>query len=151
MQLLSRLTAAVLLLTPLAGADEAARELEKLQGVWAIASWEECGKEQSDEQTKKLTIVIKDESIAFKYEGQAKSLVMKLKLDPSAKPKAVDPVSTLREGQLAAMGIYERDGDELKLIWSRNGMARPEEFSTKRGDDRIFVKLRLIEAKPKDK
>jgi uncharacterized protein (TIGR03067 family) len=133
---------------PHARADDAADELQKLQGVWSVASAQENGKEQADERSKKLSIVIKDDVFSFKFEGQPKTLDMKLKLDPSAKPKAVDLASTVREGQVA-YGIYEVNKDELKVCWSRNGKARPDDFSTKEGDDRIFLTLKQAKAQNK--
>jgi uncharacterized protein (TIGR03067 family) len=129
-------------------ADGTSKELQRLQGIWAIESWQEGGKEQqADDQSKKVTFVVKDDTLTFKHEGQPKALVMRLKLDPSANPKAVDLISTLGDRPQVAKGIYERKGDELKLIWARNGQARPAEFETKRGDDRIFVTLRLVRTK----
>ncbi len=135
-------------LVPSVRANDEADELEKLQGVWSVASAQENGKEQADEKSKKLSIVIKDDVFSFKFEGQPKTLDMKLKLDPSVKPKAVDLASTVREGQVA-YGIYEMDKDELKVCWSRNGKARPAEFSTEEGDDRIFLTLKRAKAQDK--
>jgi uncharacterized protein (TIGR03067 family) len=126
-----------------AWADDAAKELEKLQGTWTVASAQEGGTEQADEKSKKLSILIKEDLFSFKFEGQPKTLDMKLKLDPSAKPKAVDLASTIRNGQVAH-GIYELDGDQLKLCWSRRGKTRPDGFSTKPGDDRIFLTLKRV-------
>jgi uncharacterized protein (TIGR03067 family) len=131
-----------------ARSDDSAKDLEKLHGTWSVASAQENGKEQAEERTKKLSIVIKGDVFSFKFEGQPKTLDMKLKLDPSAKPKAVDLASTIREGQVA-LGIYELDGVQLKVCWSRNGKARPDAFSTKPGDDRIFFTLKRVKTPDK--
>jgi uncharacterized protein (TIGR03067 family) len=128
--------------------DETAKELEKLQGTWSVVLAQEGGKEQADEMSKKVSIVIKGDIFSFKVEGAPKSLDMKLKLDTTTKPKGVDLTSTIREGQVG-LGIYELSGDELKICWSRNVKARPDGFSTKPGDDRIFLTLKRI--KPRDK
>jgi uncharacterized protein (TIGR03067 family) len=129
-------------------ADDTARELERLQGVWAIVSWQEGGKEkQAENDSKNVTFVIKKDSLTFKHAAQPKALVMKLKLDPSTDPKAIDLITTIDGSPQTGKGIYNRKGDELKLIWARNGKARPAEFETKRGDDRIFVTLKLVKAK----
>jgi uncharacterized protein (TIGR03067 family) len=129
-------------------ADDAAKELEKLQGTWTVASVQDGGEERADEKSKKVSIVIKGDVFSFKMEGQPKTLDMKLKLDPSAKPKAVDLASTIREGQVAH-GIYALDGDELKICWSRNAKARPDGFKTKPGDDRMFFTLKRVKAQDK--
>jgi uncharacterized protein (TIGR03067 family) len=127
-----------LVAAPPARADEAAEDLKRLQGEWSIASAQEGGKEQADEQSKKVSIVIHDDVFSFKAEGQPKTLDMKMKLDPKASPKAIDLTSTITEGA-TSFGIYEMNGDELKVIWSRNAKPRPDAFSTKAGDDRIFL------------
>jgi uncharacterized protein (TIGR03067 family) len=142
------LTFFYLSLTTSIRADEASKELETLQGIWSVASAQEGGKEQADEQSKKLSIVIKGDMFSFKFEGQPKTLDMKLTLDPSAKPKAVDLASTMGKSQVAK-GIYELSGDELKVCWVRNAKARPGEFSTQAGDDRIFLTLKRVKAKDK--
>ena len=105
-----------------ARADDGPKELARLQGTWSVASVQEGGKEQADEKSKNLSIVIKDDLFIFKYEGQPKTLDMKLKLDPTTKPKSANLASTMREGQVA-YGIYELDGDELKVCWTKSGKA----------------------------
>ena len=142
------LPALLLALALPAHADDAAKDLDRLQGAWSVASAQEGGREQADEMSKKLTIVIKGDVFSFAFEGQPKTLDMKLKLDPSAKPRAVDFASTAREGQVS-YGIYELTGDELKVCWSRNGKARPDGFATKPGDDRLFLSLKRVMAKDK--
>jgi uncharacterized protein (TIGR03067 family) len=123
--------------------DSSAQELEKAQGTWTIASAQEGGKEQSDEKFKKMTIIIKKDIFSFKFEGQPKTLDMKLKLDPASEPKALDLASTIQEGQVS-FGIYELTGDELKVCWSRSRKPRPDAFRTKPGDDRIFLTLKRV-------
>jgi uncharacterized protein (TIGR03067 family) len=139
---------AALLYSASARAQDAAEQLEKMEGAWSVASAQEEGKEQTDEKSKKLSIVIKGDTLSFVFKGQPKTLDMKLKLDPSAKPATVDLISTIREGQVA-QGIYELQGEGLKICWARNGKARPEGFSTKPGDDRIFLTLKRVNEKDK--
>jgi len=135
-------------LTITAAAEDAAKDLDSLQGTWSVTSTQEGGKEQADQQSKKLSIVIKKDVFSFKFEGQPKTLDMKLKLDPSTKPKAVEFISMIREGQVSH-GIYQLDGDDLKTCWARYGKARPEGFTTKAGDGRIFLTLKRVQAPDK--
>ncbi len=139
---------ALALTLPVRADDLGVKELEKLQGTWSVASAEENGKEQADEKSRKLTIMIKSDIFSFKFEGQPKTLDMKLKLDPSSEPKAVDLASTIRGGQVS-YGIYELEGEELKVCWSRSGKSRPDTFSTKSGDDRMFLTLKRVKQQDK--
>jgi uncharacterized protein (TIGR03067 family) len=141
-------TIAVLFFPVSARAEDEAEQLEKMEGAWSVASAQEGGKEQTDEKSKKLSIVIKGDTFSFVFKGQPKTLDMKLKLDPSAKPAMVDLISTVREGQVA-LGIYELQGEGLRICWARNGKARPDGFSTKPGDDRIFLTLKRVNEKDK--
>jgi len=131
-----------------AHADESAKELVKLQGAWSVATLQEGGKDQVDDNTKKLSIVIKEDIFSFKFAGQPKTLDMKLNLDPSSKPKGADLASTNRQGQVA-LGIYELREDELKICWSRNGKERPNDFKTNASDDRILMILKRLKTKEK--
>ena len=142
------LAALALVLALPAWADEKAKELEKLAGTYSVASAQEGGKEQADDKSKKLNIIVKGDVFSFKFDGQPKTLDMKLKLDPTAKIKTVDLASTTREGQVA-QGIYELDGDVLKVCWSRSGKDRPTDFSTKLNDDRIFMTLKRVKVQDK--
>jgi uncharacterized protein (TIGR03067 family) len=142
------LTIALVLPASLIAADDAAKELEKLEGTWSIVSAQEAGKEQTDEKSKKLSIVIEKDSFIWKYEGQPKTVQVTLKLDPTTKPKSVDLVSTLGKKR-AAFGIYELNDDVLKICWARNGKARPDEFTTEAGDDRIFLTLQRVKLQDK--
>ncbi len=144
MHLIHRLTwvvAVLLLPTTLLAEDEVATDLAKLQGTWLLVSAEESGQDQTDDMTKKLSIVVKDNVFSFIYEGVPTTINMKVKLDPAQKPKTVDLHSTTRKVG-PAPGIYMVDGETLKLCWGRIGAARPTEFATKAGDKHIFLTLR---------
>jgi uncharacterized protein (TIGR03067 family) len=135
--------ASLLLLFPstLVSDDQAAKDLEKLQGTWLLASAEEGGQDQTDDTAKKLSIIVKGDILSFKHEGQPKTLDMKITLDPSKNPKTIDLLSTARKVE-AAPGIYSVEGDNFKLCWGKIGMERPTDFSTKPGDQRILLRLK---------
>lgn len=134
-----------------ARADEAADDLKMLQGTWEVVSAQEAGMEQTGVDVPKLIIIIKEDTFSFKVEGQEKTLDTKLKLDPSASPKAVDLFSTLRQAR-SVMGIYVTNGNDLKICWARRPKPRPDTFETKPGDERIFLTLKRVrsEGQPSD-
>jgi uncharacterized protein (TIGR03067 family) len=115
------------------GADEPKDETGKLQGTWAVVSAD--GIDAPEEAIKRLKVIIRRETIqimvpekdnenAFREKEKAT-----FKLDPSKKPKAIDMTKDPK-GPIVR-GIYELDGDTLKLVW-RNDGPRPTEILTKR-------------------
>jgi uncharacterized protein (TIGR03067 family) len=61
------------------------------------------------------------------------------KIDPSKKPKHSD--ATFTEGELTAktLGIYEVDGDNMKICYGLPGKDRPTEFSSKPGSGQVLI------------
>jgi uncharacterized protein (TIGR03067 family) len=61
------------------------------------------------------------------------------KLDPSAKPKALDITGTEGPNKgKTILAIYERDGDTLRVCYDLGGKNRPTEFKTTAGS-RLFL------------
>jgi uncharacterized protein (TIGR03067 family) len=119
-----------LLLVSLAAADPAKDDLDKLQGSWKIVSLEKDGKKQPEDALKSLKVIIKDDKFILK-EGD-KDAESSIKLDPSAKPKAID--LTVKEGDAAKTikGIYQLADDDLKICAAGDPNAdRPKDFATK--------------------
>jgi uncharacterized protein (TIGR03067 family) len=105
---------------------------EKLQGTWHAVSGEAEGKDVSEEFVKKLSIVFTGDKITVSglVRGEKDTGVEgTFKLDPAAKPKTIDINLTNKED---ALGIYELDGDTLKLcVVEAANNERPTEFAGK--------------------
>ena len=119
--------------------DEAVKkDLEALAGTWVPVSVEIDGRK--DEELK---------GVAVTYEASGKISVRRgdkvigegtFKIDPGRKPKAIDYKQT-SEGEdkgKTALGIYEVEGDRLKLCTVPEGKKRPAEFSSKPGSGHYF-------------
>jgi uncharacterized protein (TIGR03067 family) len=89
---------------------------EAIQGTWTVVSREFVGKKTPDADLKALKVTIDENSLTLD-DGQKKE-IHAYKLDPSRKPKAIDLTKTGIEGKETTRGIYELDGDTLKLCWS---------------------------------
>jgi RNA polymerase sigma factor (sigma-70 family) len=127
---------------------------ELLQGTWHIVEVEVGGKHQAKERSKDQILVFTGDKLAIKYDDGS-SQEMMLQIDPKQKPRAIDlaPISEPDKGY-TFKGIYELDGDRLKLYYSRNvapGAARPARFNPEFEDRgmRSFVLKRAPAAKEK--
>src|SRR5262249_26183745 len=61
------------------------------------------------------------------------------KIDPSKSPKTIDVTMTEGPSKGAIMlGIYEIDGDTLKVCFDREGKKRPTEFKSPPGSQNFF-------------
>jgi uncharacterized protein (TIGR03067 family) len=136
-------------------------ELGKMQGVWTAVSIERGGKALPKEDVKKLVLrlTVEGTSFALKTPDAEHFPHGTFRIDPSKKPKAIDFTVDrpfLLAGKTStALGIYELDGDNLKLLQGRPGQQRPTEFkTTPESDLEIIVFKRatpMAEGKNSDK
>ena len=95
---------------------------EKIQGTWALASGERGGKALPDEVTKHVKLVFAGNKITTK--NKERQTEATFKLDPKKVPKEID----LDMDGSIGKGIYQLDGDTLKIAHGEVGDARPKEF-----------------------
>jgi RNA polymerase sigma factor (sigma-70 family) len=120
---------------PTAGADLTPQsmriqmELRKMRGTWSRTETENViqNGQPLPPREKKVTYVIAEDKLIRLGDDGLIDETLTLKLDPTASPKAVDLVS-LRYGTL--WGIYQLDGDSLKIRFSADEGQRPTEFSS---------------------
>lgn len=125
-----------------APSDAAKIDLEKMQGKWAVVTLENDGKALAAEAAKAYTFTVKGDRYTLKggddnYQGV-------LKLDPSKKPKALDASFVDADGKDKgkAQGIYDLDGDKLRIAWREKGDGRPTDFASKPGSGDRFIVLK---------
>jgi uncharacterized protein (TIGR03067 family) len=119
-----------------ARADEKAdveKELKKFQGAWTFESSEAGGKELPAGELKGLTLTFEGDKHTVK-KGNDVIQVGTQKLDPTKAPKAIDVTLTEGGNKGAVMlGIYEIDGDTLKVCFDAEGKKRPTQFKSPPG------------------
>jgi uncharacterized protein (TIGR03067 family) len=118
------------------GAD--AKDGDTIQGTWLPATVELAGKPFPDEVRKSMKLVVKGDGYTVTVgKGVDKGTI---KLNPSAKPKAMDISGTdgPNKGK-TLLAIYERDGDKLRICYDLSGKSRPTEFKTKEGTQLFLV------------
>src|SRR5947207_9864514 len=86
---------------------------ELLKGTWTVVKSEENGKPNTEMLKAKLTFKDGDKLLLKKVDEQAQEAIYKL--DATKKPKQFDLTVKDDGGSFTALGIYEVDGDKMRL------------------------------------
>jgi uncharacterized protein (TIGR03067 family) len=110
-----------------------------LQGTWVAVGGEQDGDKLSEEalqQMKGCTFAGKTFALGSGDDSDRGTFAT----DWSARPKTINVAFTEgpRKGQ-KQLGIYELNGDTLKVCWPLDGKTRPTNFTTKPGSNRTLV------------
>jgi uncharacterized protein (TIGR03067 family) len=116
------------------------KEFKKFHGVWTFESAEAGGRKTPADDLKGVTLTFAGDKYTVKR-GDEVIQVGTQKLDPSKSPKAIDVTVTegLNKGAVM-LGIYEIDGDTLKVCFDEEGKKRPTEFKSAPGSQ-TFVNV----------
>jgi len=134
------MTAAVLILVFSAAAlrgQDAQKDLDKLQGAWAVTAMEWNGKPVPLDSVKG-TVTFKGDLMVVDGLGP-KPTEHRIKLDPSTKPKSLDATN---EGK-GKLGIYQLEGDEIKVCFPIGlRTERPTDFKSAEGSNLVVMTLK---------
>lgn len=124
-----------------AGNEEAIQRDRKLMaGTWRVLSIERDGKRTTAEQLEKTRSIFSADGTAM-VQREGKTIIQgKIKIDPTKKPKQSE--ATYTQGELAGktvLGIYEADGDSMRICYALPGKDRPTEFSSKEGSGHVLI------------
>jgi uncharacterized protein (TIGR03067 family) len=129
----------------LAADDATKKDQEKLQGTWQTVSGELNGDKLDEELCKVLKFVCK--GAKFEVQGPADILQQyakaSFKIDATTTPKTLDV--KIGDGEKKGdeiEGIYELDGDNLKVCAKLVGKERPADFTTKSGSNMVSLVLK---------
>jgi uncharacterized protein (TIGR03067 family) len=113
-----------------------------LEGTWLPSAAELGGKPFPDEIRKTIRLELKGDR--YTVTAGTESDRGTFKLDPSAKPKALDITGTEGPNQgKTILAIYERNGDTLRVCYDLGGKGRPTEFKTTAGSPLFLVEYTL--------
>ena len=132
--------------------DEASRkELQKFQGTWLVESQELDGKTAKTEEFKTRTFFCGADVFVIRKDGELLQLGLQ-RVDPSKSPKTINATITkgLYQGE-TMLGIYEIDGDRLKVCFDIEGQNRPSEFKTAAKEGRFLAVYKRVPAPPEEK
>jgi uncharacterized protein (TIGR03067 family) len=113
---------ALLLLAP---DDKTKKDEDAIQGSWSVVNFVGTGKELDEDVRKQLTIAFKEGAMEVLVNGKSDE-TYGFKLDSSKKPRHID-ILEKKDGKEAApalLGIYEIDGDTLKICWNKEDPRR---------------------------
>ena len=111
------------------------KEVRKFQGTWTIESSVTGGKELPPGDLKGFLLIYEGDKHTLKHRDQVFQVGTQ-KIDPSKSPKTIDVTMTEGPNKGAVMlGIYEIDGDTLKVCFDPQGKKRPTEFKSPPGSE----------------
>ena len=118
-------------------------DLEKLQGTWVEATCEWKGENVVfNEQRPRWTRTIKGNRSFIGDENGEAIHDLTFSLKPGQRPKAIDvEVTQGPDSGQTNVGIYQFDGNSLKICWTIAGQERPTEFTTKRATGGICFQI----------
>jgi uncharacterized protein (TIGR03067 family) len=128
------------------------KEMANLQGKWTAVAVERGGKTLPEVEVKKLDLRLTIEGDEFTLmplasKGPEHFPYGHFQIDPSKKPKtidfAVEPYFPSRKTS-TVLGIYELDGDNLKLLRGRPDQKRPTEFRTTPKSDLEIITFKRV-------
>lgn len=129
-----------LLLAVITRGQGAGNDLEKLAGIWTCASATNDGKLVADETVKSLRLSMTKEGGYKTQRGDQVLFDSVCMIDSTKKPKHIDLIGT--EGQnkgKVAQGIYEVEGEILRICYTMPGKERPKEFASNPGSEATLI------------
>jgi uncharacterized protein (TIGR03067 family) len=132
----------VLLLIPCSRSVLAKDADESIQGTWLASAAELGGQKYPDEIVKTIQLVVKgDTYLVTVGAGPDRGT---LKVDVSAKPKAMDITGTEGPNKGKTIpAIYETNGNTLRICYDLSGKNRPLGFKTETGTQLFLVTYQL--------
>jgi uncharacterized protein (TIGR03067 family) len=127
---------AMILACALTAGEDAKTDLAKMQGSWSVVSGESDGAAESARLNSVTTFTFQDDQLSIKILGRSFARAS-LTLDPAKKLKELNAKNT--EGAAKGYtlkGVYELEGDNLKICWGMKGGPRPTGFTTSAGSGR---------------
>jgi uncharacterized protein (TIGR03067 family) len=122
-----QLLSAVLVLAAPAPAEDK-KDAERLQGEWTAVSFRRGTiAEPGDDDVKKFKVVIKDDLMTINDGKRDEKLT--IRLGPTKKLKEIDLTPQDKGAEAKVLGIYELNGDDLKICFTKAGGARPTKFA----------------------
>jgi uncharacterized protein (TIGR03067 family) len=103
------------------------KDEDLFQGTWVGVKLFEEGEKAPEEKAKQMSCNCEDDVLLLEIENKTERIVFKL--DASKKPKQIGFQQGGRDSNSFTPGIYELDGDTLKICWKTSEQeGRPTDF-----------------------
>ena len=106
--------------------EETERDQKRIQGTWQAVSGEVAGQNLPKQRVEDLTIAFAGEKVTVTTSNGSRESTYRL--DAAKKPRTIDLTD---ENGRTAPGIYEFEGDTLRICVNQGGSERPTSFGTK--------------------
>jgi len=111
---------------------ETAADLARMQGDWMVATIKSNGLQQPQDEAESLFRTVKDNTyVISRYSREFARGVFKL--DATQTPRTIDSTPANSPDGTALLGIYEFDGDKLRVCNAPPGKPRPKDFVARIG------------------
>lgn len=137
MTAIAMLSAALLLAAP--GDDAPVQDdLARMQGDWMVESMKLNGLKHEQTESESLFRTVKGD--AYSISRYTRVITEgTFKLDPTQSPKTIDSTPTNTKDGVAMLGIYEFDGDKLRICNAPAGKPRPKDFKCRLGSQHTLI------------
>ncbi len=133
-------------------AKSEAADAERIEGLWQAMGGEANGAAVPPDALKKIRVRIDKGTLQTLFDGKPNSPKNRIKLLTDTKPKGVDLLADEggEKGQVRDGGIYEFDGERLKLCIHEGGpekgkeRVRPLAFKSEKGSKLVFLVLERV-------
>lgn len=119
-------------------ADEPVGDPVAIVGTWLPVKAELSGKPMPDEVLKTITLKLSSRSYEATVGGELDKGVYRISSKVNPKSITVTGMAGPNSGKTFP-GIYELDGDTLRICYDLSGAGRPKEFKTIAGDQYFLV------------
>jgi uncharacterized protein (TIGR03067 family) len=128
-----------------ASAADKQSDADRIQGSWAIVREDARGKERAAVDVKGTPVRISEKTITVKDDEHKIDWVVSYTLDPSREPKGIVMTLTAQgsDKPQVSYGIYELNGDQLRLCYGLTPDAVPKSFKTEPKKFNMFTLRRV--------
>ena len=120
---------------------QAKADLDKFQGTWLRVKMELAGMSVPIEGVS--TAIYSGDVLTLTIDGKPYRTGSIVTLDPGRKPKAINTWDAEGEHKDKTLpGIYEIDGDTMKVCFAMPGKDRPTEFTTMKGSGFLYIEYK---------